>query len=496
MNTLPVTDPTDLVTRLVLGAIVLAVVFFLVRPELWRRLWWARVDPRPVALMRIAFGLVVLWTFVGLARDARVFLTDEGMWLPDMARAQFGGAFQHLWDPEHGFAHWWSPLLLPFGKFTILHYWSAPSLVLALYALMLGCLALMVLGVWTRWTTILSWVLVLQIYRYQPLYHSGADFVIQNFLFLGMLSRWGEAYSIDSWRRRSAAVPHGAPAAHRSIAAWPVRLMMLQLTLIYCATGLTKSGQVWADGEALYYVLNLDHFYRVPAQGLVTLLQYVGLLPLLTWVVRWWEVLFPAALAGAVLRGYEADRQAGCWPVAPIWRRRLSWLIGAGLWLLLCVTAGVLTGHYGTSGGIPLGSSRRQEQLVVAALLAIGPVVAIPAYRFVRRSRPLVLEFLLCWVLGKRFWLGFGVLLHLGINLGVNVGTFAEVMISVYFAWLSGPEIDALWRFLRSRRLWAGDSPRLVRPGWSRLLQPRKVGRRGAVSAGQQRAGSSTSRRI
>ena len=252
--------------------------------------------------------------------------------------------------------------------------------------------------------------------------------------------------------------------------------MMLQLALIYCTAGLTKNGHLWANGEALYYALNLDHFYRVPAQGLVTRLQYVGLLPLLTHAVRWWEVLFPVVLVGAALRGYEADRRAGCWPAVPLLRRRLSWLVAATLGLLLSATAGVLTGYYGTPGGIPLGWSRFQEQFVVAALVVMVPAVAIVIYRFLRGSRPSMLEFFLSWGLGKRSWLGFGVLVHLGINLGLNIGTFAEVMLTLYVAWLSGPEIDRLWRVLRSTGLRTVGGPRLLRLCRARVHHPRTTG--------------------
>ena len=64
------------VSWLILAAIGLLIAFFIVRPELWRRIWFQRVDPRPAGLMRIAFGLVVLVTFVDLlgpqARDAHL----------------------------------------------------------------------------------------------------------------------------------------------------------------------------------------------------------------------------------------------------------------------------------------------------------------------------------------------------------------------------------------------------------------------------------------
>jgi hypothetical protein len=412
----------DLVTTLGLASLVLAALFFALRPEVWRRLWLVRVDPRPLALTRIAFGLVVLWGFLALAGDARVLFSDEGLWLPEQARARFGGGL----------------------KLTVLHWWSPPGLVFTLYALMLVALALMTLGLWTRWTTLAAWGLVLQIQRYQFMHYSGADFVIANFLFLGALSRWGEAYSLDRWRRRAA--PGTAPAP---VPAWPMRLMMLQLALIYCATGLSKRGELWANGEALYYALNLDHFYRIPAQTMVAWLQQAGVLPVLTHVVRWWEVLFPLALVGVALRGYEADRRAGRWSVAPAWRRRLSWVVAAGVWLLLAVILGVLGAHHGAPAGVPAVGARRA--LALTALVVVAPLLVIPIYRRVR-VRPGPAGLLLHWVLGKRTWLVVGVLLHLGIDLFINVGTFAELMLAVYVVWLTPAELDAARSWLRSLR--------------------------------------------
>ena len=61
--------------------------------------------------------------------------------------------------------------------------------------------ALMTLGVRTRLTTITTWLLVDTIYRHNLVFYSGADTAMRVFLFLGMLSSWGEAYSLDSWRR-------------------------------------------------------------------------------------------------------------------------------------------------------------------------------------------------------------------------------------------------------------------------------------------------------
>src|SRR5690606_32896866 len=275
-------------------------------------------------LFRIAFGLVVMVTFVDLLGPhgplddsvARYLFTDEGLWLNDMARKSYGGKLATLWDPEHGFEHWTDLFKAMWGKFSILHFRSDPPFVWAVYTAMLVSIGLMIMGVWTRWTTILAWFLVESVYRYSPVFYTGGDTVVRVFLFLGMFTRWGEAYSFDSWRRRRKAILGGATELPplRLIPAWPLRLAMLQLTIIYCATGLLKSGSTWANGTALYYSLNLDHFYRWPQMGIVGALHYLGVLPALTILVHWWEMLFPLGLIGAAVNAFERDRASGVWP--------------------------------------------------------------------------------------------------------------------------------------------------------------------------------------
>src|SRR5712691_8242230 len=79
------------VADLALAALLLLAAFFALRPEIWGRIFFERVDPRPAGLLRIAFGLVTLWTFLALLPLVRVLFTDEGLWLTDMARERYGG---------------------------------------------------------------------------------------------------------------------------------------------------------------------------------------------------------------------------------------------------------------------------------------------------------------------------------------------------------------------------------------------------------------------
>ncbi len=397
-----------------LVALALLLGFFALRPEVWARVFLVRVDPRPAGLLRIAFGAVVLWTFLCLGPSVSLFFTDQGLVLPAIPRAASRG-------------------LLPLvGSSSMLQLRSDPPVTFAVYGLALASAVLMTLGVWTPVTTAATWFLGEQLYRYDAMFTNGGDLVIRAFLFLAMFCRWDEAYSLDAWRRRRRELLAGADhiPPFRAIPAWPLRLMMIQLTLIYFLNGWHKTGEGWRDGSALYYALNLDHFYRIPAQGMVAWLQHLGVLPLATWLTRAWELGFPLALLGAALRGYEADRRAGAWPVAGAPRRLASWLILA--------SAGAV------AGAAAFG-------LVRAAAMGGAAIVLVLLYRALRAHFPGAFRLVLEWVLGKRVWLVFGLALHLGIDLGMNIGTFPQVMMAVYLAWLSGPDVEAFWRVVLRR---------------------------------------------
>ncbi len=462
----------ELATDLSLWAFALVIAMFVIRPELWQRLFMRRVDPRPVAMMRIAFGFVVMWTFTDLLQPhgpledsvARFLFTDEGLWLTDMARSNYSDKVKTLWDPHAGWQHWDDVFKAMWGKFSILHFRSDPPFVWAVYSAMLISLGLMILGVWTRWTTILSWILVESVYRYSPVFYTGGDTVVRVFLFLGMFARWGEAYSVDAWRRtRKAVLAKGATSQplRRLIPAWPMRLMMLQLCMIYSATGLLKSGKTWADGTALYFALNLDHFYRAPMTGVATFLHWIGVLPATTILVHWWEILFPVAAVGVALNGYEKARAQGTWPVAALWRRGIGYLLFMGAWCCVAYIAGLGAFYYIPDGKIAI--PRAQMITVFTAIGIAIPIVFAALYLGLRAKFPRVHRALRLWLLGKRFWLVVGFGMHVGIDVGMNVGTFANVMMAVYFAWLSGDEIEAGWRYLASQPCAPGEGGRPIR---------------------------------
>lgn len=465
-------------------------LFFVLRPELWKRLWLERVDPRGAALARIAFGVTAIWTMVDLAVLGEFLFTDQGLFLTEMARKNYGGKLKTVWDPDQGFETWTSVLHVFESRWTILHVRSDPAFVATIYAFMIASAVAMTLGYRTRLTTFLTWLLVNQIYNYSPIFYAGGDTVLRVMLFLGMFARWGEAYSLDCWRRRRRAILGGASTLPplRKIPAWPMRVMMLQLAIIYSATGLLKSGGTWWGGTAMYFAMNLDHFYRVPMSYVTTVLHYAGVLPVLTWVVHWWEMLFPVALIGVALQAYARDRRAGTWPQVPRWRRWLSWSLFVHIWLAAAFVTGLVAQYYYQGKYIGLREdvlTNEQARWVAFGLVLAIPVLSLAVYHGLRRRSPRGFAFLLDWALGKRLWLGLGFCFHLGIEISMNVGTFVQVMWAGYPAWLRGEEIDGFWRYVQSRpaRPGEGTRPEVYPPprGPNAKARPRLDALRGAV---------------
>ncbi|MCA9680922.1 MAG: HTTM domain-containing protein [Myxococcales bacterium] len=510
----------DVATQTMWIAMAMIALFFILRPELWRRMWFDRVDPRPAALTRITLGITIIWGFADLLfLQGEWLFTDQGLLLTEMARKNYGGKFRTLWDPEHGFEHWYDVFLMMTDRWSVLFVRSDPPFVYTMFGLLFFWATCMVFGLWSRLSSFMTLIMVWQLYGYDPIYFSGGDTVVRVYAYLAIFVDWGQAYSIDSWRRRRKAILGGAkqlPAPKR-IAVWPQRFFMLQLACIYCATGMLKSGNTWADGSALYYALNLDHFYRVPMHLAAAWAHKLYITRISAWVVHWWEILFPLVFVGEALRGWDKDVKEGSWqgPVprwtlysivmavsilavwtAPLWAKPLPlvllalliaadrlWLKpadksgkGAVSWTVRLLSWGALVGFFLAAAymadlGVlyyftpPKKAPAWVQDKELIQTLASASVLAVPLLittiiLTMRAWTPRAYRIVRDYLLGKRLWLTMGFLMHLGIDVSMNVGIFVQIMVAVYPIWLAGSDIDAMWRFVLWRPAKPGEATR------------------------------------
>jgi hypothetical protein len=237
----------------------------------WERYWFQPVPPHSSALLRIAFGALGLINLIGLT-PVDMFWSIDGL-----APLPGGGLGLKTLLVDAGLsdaAGWviFGGLFLAFACFTV--------------------------GYQSAWAGAACFAgTLLQIY-WNPLPLSSAQQVLVVILFCLVWTDSGACLSIDAWlARRRGTSRHPTDVEHPM---WPLRLIRIQVALIYLNSGLWKLfGASWRDGTAIYYALNLNVFHRVPfmvpaaAEWTLTIATYVTL---------FWELAFVFMLFHRVSR--------------------------------------------------------------------------------------------------------------------------------------------------------------------------------------------------
>jgi hypothetical protein len=273
--------------RILLGATAVASMLFSLLPRMDRYLGKDGICP-PEALDT--------W----LKRTGRVCLLRGpvslpllGHWLPQK------GAEQYPWLDgwvSDGAAQTWQ------------HWGEEPAVASAVFGVWLLSLLTLTLGWRTRLSAVVAWALATTFHTRLPWLTNGGDDLFRAGLFYLMLAPAGATWSLDARRRRKQAARRGtALPGPALISPWPVRLMQIQIALIYLFTGLVKlSGtyfdeswklswqdiqeQDWLRGEAVYWVLNDIGLARWPYCWLPVPLLVCRML---SWATLLFEIGFP-----------------------------------------------------------------------------------------------------------------------------------------------------------------------------------------------------------
>ena len=269
----------------------------------WDAFFFTPADPTPLGLIRVAVGLLLLWSLGVYGLDLHAFLGSEGWADPEVVRLFRGERSPWAWS-------FW--FLVPDAA--LRPAWIACMAVLTLFTL----------GLWSRVTAVLAWAIVVSTVRRSPVSVYGFDQIVSTWAFyLAVTGTSGQAVSLDRLlaRRRLAkeavarrrqdgrwVVPPGVPEATVS-ANLALRLIQLHLALIYGAAGLAKlQGQAWWTGTALWGTVAAGEFrlfdmtWLAAYPLLLNLATHAGLAlelgyPILIWV----RVLRPLVLALVVL---------------------------------------------------------------------------------------------------------------------------------------------------------------------------------------------------
>jgi hypothetical protein len=150
----------------------------------------------------------------------------------------------------------------------------------------LGAGLAMALGCWTRWTTLLAWLLTLMTaHRLAPFLFGLDQIVLMLSMYLS-ISRCGDTWSLD--QRFGLAQTCGRHWQNRLA----TRLIQLHLCVIYFFGGLGKArGWMWWDGTAMWYSVAS---YEYQSLDMTWIGRYPTLGSILTHATLFWEITYAA----------------------------------------------------------------------------------------------------------------------------------------------------------------------------------------------------------
>jgi hypothetical protein len=244
----------------------------------WYRFFFSPADPTPLGLVRIVVGLLSVWNYVILGLDLHGNLGSDGWASREALRAFWAG-----W--QEGRTVWSLWLLVP-DRFLVV-VWSAGLLVLVLFTL----------GLFSRVTAVVSWLIMVSTARRVPVLYFGFDEAMLTWLLcLAVTFASGQALSLDRLLARGRRLPP-APTVSANLG---LRLIQLHLCLIYAAAGLSKlQGRAWWNGDAMLMIL-LAPEYR--CGDLTWMAAYPRFLNLLTHATVALEILYPVLVWVQILR--------------------------------------------------------------------------------------------------------------------------------------------------------------------------------------------------
>jgi uncharacterized membrane protein YphA (DoxX/SURF4 family) len=145
----------------------------------------------------------------------------------------------------------------------------------------------LLVGVLPRLSALVAWALSISVIGINGYLHNSGDNVRNIELFYLMLCPCAAVWCLGG-RQSGSATQESSPLY---VHAWPLRLLFVQLMIIYFFNGVYKSlGSHWREGDVMYYVLCNIAWTRFSYAELPLPFPVIQLL---TWSTLVWELGFP-----------------------------------------------------------------------------------------------------------------------------------------------------------------------------------------------------------
>jgi hypothetical protein len=236
----------------------------------WDRFWFTPADPATFCLIRLLAGLMLFYTHLVWTIDLEAFF-GPAPWLSVEALEAANPSSYAL---------------------SYLYYVESPGLLWTLHIAALVVLAMFALGLFSRATSVLAFVITISYANRVPGALFGLDVINALLALYLMLGPSGACYSLDRlivrWRAgRELPPPRASVSA--SIA---IRLIQVHMCIVYLFAGLGKlQGDSWWDGTAMWLAVGNLEYQSI---DMTWLAGWPLLVNLLTHVTIVWEVSYAA----------------------------------------------------------------------------------------------------------------------------------------------------------------------------------------------------------
>lgn len=211
-----------------------------------RSYWFGEIDTRWLAIFRILLGVLILKDAIYHLSLATIFYSDEGV-IP-------------RWILFDG--------LVRDSRFSLMDAMGRPWMAFLFFCVWIIVLIFLIAGYRVRLMTVLNFIIILSVHERNGYILTSADTLIRAMSFWMMFAPVGQYYSIDAIRRRWQRFRETGETSElrvesetRTAFALPVRMIQLQLVIVYISTAFLKAiSPIWLAGEAMHYVVQIDTF--------------------------------------------------------------------------------------------------------------------------------------------------------------------------------------------------------------------------------------------
>lgn len=228
--------------------------------ELFLGFWQNGQAREALASYRIIYGVLIIVNLLILIPDFSSFFTETGVLNLAESRSWAGYVFFNLF------------------RFDFINAGNSDLFAIILAVIWFVSGIAITLGYKFRFFAILNFIIIASFHQRNLLILHSGDLLLRVMGFYLIFAPANRIWSLDNYFKRQKNEPwKGFPFGEM----WPLRLMQIQMSLLYISTYLYKTlGNLWLEGTAVYYTSRLESFYRF---NIPFIFDQIWLIKLMTW---------------------------------------------------------------------------------------------------------------------------------------------------------------------------------------------------------------------